>query len=109
MHADLVLSVRLNVLDHLRVEERAHRGDVEGRRHVLPREHAENAGETVDGAVFTARQRFRSEIAAPKRGRRVIDVEAQRHRDLGAVRPRRRFEPPAGTEMEHLPFQLIDR
>jgi hypothetical protein len=91
-----------------RMERRAHRRDEERRRHLLTIEHAQDARQAVDGAVFAARQHLVVEIALRQRHRGVVDVERQRHGDAVVPRPRRRLQPPPGAHVEHLALQLVE-
>ena len=108
MDADLVALVRKNRGNHLRIQRRAHRGNEEGRRNVLPVEQTQDARQSVDGAVHAAREVLGGELTAGERHRRVINIETERYSHPCAVRPLLRFQPPAYAEMSILRLQLIN-
>ena len=107
--ADLVASALQDRRDHVGVEQVADRGDEERRRQLVLVEQPQDARHAVDRAVLAARDRFRDQVAGGEIRGRVVDVEAQADRDARAVGPRRRLQPLAGADVEHLRLELRQR
>ena len=105
--ADLVAPAGEDRRDHLRMQQVADRRDEERRRQLVLVEQPQDARQAVDGAVTRrARSTPRSDCRSRASARRVVDVEAEADRHPRAVGPRRRLQPLAGADVEHLRFDL---
>ncbi len=109
VHADLVAAAGEDGRNHLRVQQVADGRDEERRRQLVLVQQPQDPRHAVDGAVLAAGNHFRDQVAGGQLRRRVVDVEAQAHRDARAVGPRGRLQPLAGADVEHLRVDLGER
>src|SRR5688572_5129874 len=98
----------LDVLDHVRMEGGADGGNEERGRRLVLLEQAQDARQAVDGAVFAAGDHFVIQIAAGEGGRRIVDVEAERHGHASVAGPGLRLEAAAGGDVKHLRPEVVE-
>src|SRR5688500_3825806 len=83
-------------------------GNEERRRQLVLIEKAQYARQTIDCAIFAARENFVVQNACREARGCVVDVEGERHGDARTAGPRLRLETTPCADVKHLPAQLVD-
>src|ERR1051326_349170 len=95
-----------DVADHLWMEQVADCRNEERGGNLILVEQPKDTRQSIDRAIFAARQDDGCDITACQRRRHVVYIKAERHSDSGAVRPGSRTQSPAGSYV-NLSLELI--